>query len=499
MAKERSLKLNIVASMAIQVISLVVNLISKRAIRMYLGMEYLGMQSIFSNFCDVMNFAFLGTGTAMLFSMYGAFARDNEEEIASYYHYFDKLYRKITVMVLLGGILCTLLALYTVNANIEVMEICITYLTYMLSVVVSHSQLARYYFIEADQRRYVVAIVSGVVDASALVVEIFVLNFFHSYEGFLVCILLKNVLINFIYKKYLKRNYAYISKPCKELDRIEQGKIVTNAKDMILYRFGKVLISNTDSIFISRFTSTLVVGIYSNYQFVSYGISSIIGALFEAAKGKIGNRAQTKSLDIQYKDFKTYLCVNSWLMGFTMVCFYFLIEDFIYVWMGAVDTLSKGVLVILLINFYLEESQSVIRAYRETAGIFRKICTMILIKGIANIVLSFILGRVWGLMGVLIATTISSTATLFWYEPKTVYQYFKKSLWNEVLYHIVTVFLMAVSFGVTYLAVHNMEGAGIIFLLCKGVVCVIASNAVYMILFGVWYAIKGKNLEGRFF
>ena len=44
--KNRSLKLNIVASMVIQVVSLVINLISKRAIKYYLSVEYLGIQSI---------------------------------------------------------------------------------------------------------------------------------------------------------------------------------------------------------------------------------------------------------------------------------------------------------------------------------------------------------------------------------------------------------------------------------------------------------------------
>ena len=97
--------------MLIQVVSLLVNLISKRAIRLYLGVTYLGVQSIYSNFCDVMSFAFLGTGSAMLFSLYGAFARGNREEIASYYQHYDQLYGRISKYVFASGILCTFLAL----------------------------------------------------------------------------------------------------------------------------------------------------------------------------------------------------------------------------------------------------------------------------------------------------------------------------------------------------------------------------------------------------
>ena len=39
--KTRSLKLNIITSMVIQVLSLLINIVSKRALRMYLGLEYL--------------------------------------------------------------------------------------------------------------------------------------------------------------------------------------------------------------------------------------------------------------------------------------------------------------------------------------------------------------------------------------------------------------------------------------------------------------------------
>lgn len=483
--RNRSLKLNIVASMLIQALSLLVNLISKRMIRLYLGVEYLGIQSIYSNFCDVMSFAFFGIGTAMLFSMYGAFAHNDEIEIASYYQHYDKIYQKVSKFVLIGGVLLTLLALYSVNGEVSVFEICITYLTYMLSVVLYNRQLVRNSFIQADQRRYVVAFVTGGVDAAALLVEALILYYFRNYEYFLICILAKNLLINYLFKKYLQKNYAYIFRPAAALDEKEKDIIAQNAKDMVLYRFGKVLVSNTDSIFISRFTSTMLVGIYSNYQFVIFGIRCVLGALFEAIKARTGYQMRTESLECQYQNFKKYLWVNSWLMGFTIVCFCFLIEDFIYVWMGNVDTLAQNVVVLLMVNYYIDESQNVLRMYRETAGLFHHIRTMILVKGIANIILSMIMGKLWGIVGVLAATTITSAATLFWYEPKIIYDYFKKSIWNEVLYHIVTLGLMAVSFYTTNFALRSMHGEGVLYFVIKGFVCVITSNIVYVIVFEI--------------
>lgn len=62
---KRLLQWNIIVSMLSQVLSLVINLISKRVICLYLNVEYLGLQSLYSNFCDVLSFAYFGAGTAM--------------------------------------------------------------------------------------------------------------------------------------------------------------------------------------------------------------------------------------------------------------------------------------------------------------------------------------------------------------------------------------------------------------------------------------------------
>lgn len=119
--------------------------------------------------------------------------------------------------------------LYAVNADISALEICITYLTYMLSVVLYNRRLVRNYFIQADQRRYFVAWVTGGVDGIALILEILLLKHFHSYELFVICILVKNLFINLIFKWELKRSYSYLSYAADELEEKEKYAIKSNA------------------------------------------------------------------------------------------------------------------------------------------------------------------------------------------------------------------------------------------------------------------------------
>lgn len=492
--KEKRLLLrNVVVSMLIQIMSLVINLISKRVICLYLNMEYLGLQSLYGNFCDVLSFAYFGMGTAMLFSFYGPMARGDKAKLATIYHHYNRLYGQLTKIVLAIGGVTTIFAMIAVNASISDLEVAITYLTYMLSVVLYNRCLVRNYYIQADQRRYFVAAVTGLVDVSALVIEVLVLKFFKSYGLFVLCILLKNLLINYILGWYLRRRYPYLFVVSKPMEEVEKNTIKANVMDMVVYRFGKVLISNTDSIFISGFISTAMVGVYSNYQFIIAGINSLISAFYEAITARVGQQLSLKQKGNPYTGFLFYTYINLWMTGATIVCFYFLVQDFIRLWMGPVELLSNHIVVLLIINYYLEICRSATKMYRESAGLFKNIKRMVLIKGGLNIVLSCVLGLSFGLAGILVATTISSAVTLFWYEPLIVYKYFNKAFINEVIYQLLTLVLMAVSFLLTSLVLSQVATGGIVWFLIRAAICGITANVAYVVFY--WF-IKNKLGKG---
>ena len=55
-----------------------------RTIMMYtIGVQYLGLNSLFSSILQVLNLAELGVGSAMVFSMYKPIAEDDENTISA--------------------------------------------------------------------------------------------------------------------------------------------------------------------------------------------------------------------------------------------------------------------------------------------------------------------------------------------------------------------------------------------------------------------------------
>ena len=71
----------------------------------FMGVQYLGLNSLFSSVLHVLNMAELGVGAAMVFSMYKPIAEDDEKTICALMRLYRKYYRIIGMVVGLAGLL----------------------------------------------------------------------------------------------------------------------------------------------------------------------------------------------------------------------------------------------------------------------------------------------------------------------------------------------------------------------------------------------------------
>ena len=70
-----------------------------------LGMEYLGLNSLFTSILSVLNLAELGVGSALVFSMYKPIAEDDTEKICALMNLYKLYYRIIGAVILVIGLI----------------------------------------------------------------------------------------------------------------------------------------------------------------------------------------------------------------------------------------------------------------------------------------------------------------------------------------------------------------------------------------------------------
>ena len=123
------------------------------------------------------------------------------------------------------------------------------------------------------------------------------------------------------------------------------------------------------------------------------------------------------------------------------------------------------------------------------------------LEGVVNLVISLILIKYLGLVGVFLGTTISTLIIPFWNQPRIVYkELLKKSVSKYFITYLVYLMIML---GVGWITANGcnliVSGYSFTSLIVRGVVCVIIPNTIYFILFFntrefqyLWISIKNQ-------
>ena len=134
-----------------------------------------------------------------------------------------------------------------------------------------------------------------------------------------------------------------------------------------------------------------------------------------------GDRRRMKEI------FFLLLMVYQFIATWGGISFGLLINQFIPMWLGADYLIDDRTVFAIALSFYLTNAISPIWMFREANGLFKKVKYLLVSTAVANIALSVWLGGIWGMFGILLATSIARLVTQVWYEPQVLF----KNLFNE--------------------------------------------------------------------
>ena len=179
------------------------------------------------------------------------------------------------------------------------------------------------------------------------------------------------------------------------------------------------------------------------------------------------------------------LFLNSWIYTFAGTGLLCVMEPFIKVWIGKEFVLPIGVLVILVINFYIQGLRKTTNTFKEAAGVYYEDRFIPLWESLINIVVSIILVKKFGLAGVFMGTIISTFLVFFYSYPKFVYQPLFNRSYTQYLKDYIPyigssiLVMMSTYFITTKIVIQNSMMQIIVNTL---IVCIIP-NVLYWLLF----------------
>lgn len=142
-----------------------------------------------------------------------------------------------------------------------------------------------------------------------------------------------------------------------------------------------------------------------------------------AITGSLGNFFATEDKHAGYALFKKVEFLNFWLYGFSFIALVTLLDPFVQIWAGGRFVLGLPISIAIAINFFVAGYMNTLWVFRSTLGLFKQGKFRPILVAILNIVLSIVLGKLWGVFGVLFATFLSRASINLWYDPIVLHKY----------------------------------------------------------------------------
>lgn len=471
---------NAVAAITNKICVLFLTFISRKIFIQYIGIEYLGINGLFSNILTLLSMADLGMGTAMNVSLYKPIADNDTRKLSALLNYFRQIYCCIAIAVTVVGLGLIPVLKYIINMDADIPYLYVYYIMFLLKNTVSYLFVYKAAMVSADQRDYLVnkvAVYVNVVKVAAQILTVIILKNYFFYMLLEIAAVVAN---NFTVSHIADKQYAFLRRH-EQLTKEEKKLLFKDIYSAFLYKIAGILLSGTDNILMSVIINTVTVGLYSNYCTITGNIEALIILLFNSLTAGIGNLIVTSASEKRYRTYKSMQMAGFWLAAVISACLLFLTQDFIELWLGKDLLLDNYVLIAIVINIFYSVCMRPIWTFREGTGMYRQIRYIMFITALLNIALSIAFGRRMGAGGILIATSVSKFLTCFWYEPLILYRNF--FCVNPVRYYIeyfANVLLACICVIFCYVPIHYVHGVSIKNWLIKMMICFVIINAVYL-------------------
>lgn len=474
---------NIIFGVILKAYQIIVPFLMRTAMIYLMGVQYLGLNSLFTSILQVLNLAELGVGSAMIYSMYKPIAEDDNATICALMKLYKTYYRIIGLVIAVIGCALTPFIPKLISGDVpDNLNIYLLYLLNLGATVLSYWLYAyKNCILQAHQRVDIVSKVSLVTSTIQYTLQLLVLWLFKDYYLYVIVLLATQALTNIATAMCANRIYPQF-KPKGQIATEEKKAINNRIKDLFTSKIGGIIYDSADTIVISSFLGLTALAIYQNYFYILNAITGLITVVFSACTAGIGNSIVVETKGKNYKDLNKFTFIICWGAGFCAVCLLCLYQPFMELWVGKDLMLSSSAVICFVVYFFVRQLNSLFNTYKDASGMWHEDRFRPLVAALTNLALNLILVQFIGLYGILISTVLAIVCVgMPWllhnlftviFEKKYLVGYLK-----NLLYYC---FIILISCTITYFICTKVNAGLITTLVIRGAICVVLPNLIYL-------------------
>lgn len=460
--------------------------IMRTAMLYLLGVQYLGLNSLFTSILQVLNLAELGVGNAMVYSMYKPIVEDDTKTICALMKLYRFYYRIIGLVIAVIGLVILPFIPKLISGKVPAdINVYVLYLLHLGLTVLSYWLFAyKNCLLDAYQRIDMSSKISFYMMTVQYLLQLLILVFLKNYYIFLIVALFTQAMTNIVTSLVVERMYPKY-KPDGKLDQIEIKIINNRIKDLFTSRLGAVIVNSTDTIVISAFLGLTTLAVYQNYFYILSASITLVAIIFSSCTAGIGNSIIVETKEKNFNDLKKFTFIICWIVGFFTCCLLCLYQPFMKIWVGEKYELAFSGVICLCIYYFIYEINQLLNMYKDAAGMWHEDRFRPLVTALLNLIMNLIMVQFIGVYGVILSTVLSMILVgMPWLLHNLFTTLFEKKYLPQFLRRLaIYIMISLINCGITYFVCGFVHSSKWPELIIKGIICCVIPNFIYFVAY----------------
>ncbi len=498
MNRKKLLALNTSSSLIFQLTTIICGFIVPRLILQTYGSEVNGLVNSITQFLAIIAFLELGVGAVIQSSLYKPLAEKNDEEISKIVVSGQRFFSRLAMILLVYVLILMGIYPFIAKTNFGILY------TATMILVISISSFAQYYFgivnsllITANQRGYFsynIQTITLILNTIACFILIKLGASIHIVKLTTSLIyLFRPILLSLYVKKnyYVDWNIKYSGEPIKQ------------KWNGIAQHVASVILDGTDNIVLTIFMGLEAVSIYSVYNLVVSGVKKLLLSMTNGIQSLMGEMLAKEEFDKLWKFFGwvewSIHTGTIFIFAVTSV----LIVPFVEVYTTGINDANYTQPIFALLIVAANAGHCLRLPYNLmilAGGHYKQTQSNYVVASILNIVLSILLVKFLGLVGVAIGTLIAMLYQTIWmaiYDSKNFVKWPINNFVKQFLIDFITAVLIILIGKI--ISINDITWAGWILYAIKVSLIAIVLILLINYIFYKSYIIKMFNKINRKF
>ena len=407
MMKNKVTLLNMVSGLVLQIFTIISGFIIPRIILEYFGSEVNGLVSSLNQFLGYISLLEGGITGVIVANLYKPLVDNDMKMLSSTLVTAKKFYNKIGVFFIGYSLVIAVTYPIVFNANFSYVYI------FSLTMILSVNLWIQYMFsltiktlLDADKKSYVVSFSQTLIVILNIFLAIISIKIYPSIHILKLISGSIYLIQPLIFWTYAKKHYE-IDWKCKV-----DNELIKERWDGFSVNLAAFIHNGADIVILTIFSDLKTVSIYSVYNLICSGLKQLVNACFTGISHTVGQAYARKDFEEVNRKLNIYEYVVFVLVFFVFTVSALMITPFVQIYTNGINDAEYsqplfGILLIVSEMVYLVKFPHLNLAY--AANKFKELTRPAYTEAILNIVISIVLVRKLGLIGVACGTMIAMT------------------------------------------------------------------------------------------